>query len=176
MQKLNDKHRLFIEAYDGNAEYAAQIAGIDPRKANQLLTEPLIMDAIKERSRYLKTLNTAIATRQERQAFWTNLMRNEDPYRKDELDANNMPVKKDVNLSDALRIKASELLGKSEQDFVDKIDMTTTHTISDLVLASYKDPNSMSIEELEATYLANRKKKPDVEGEATTLSSIEDIL
>ena len=101
---LNAKQRAFVAAYAGNATEAARAAGYSEKTArvqgSQLLTNPAIVAAIREREN--KALRPHIATREERQAFWTSVMKDA------ELDLNG-------------RLKASELLGKSEADFTDKV-------------------------------------------------------
>jgi phage terminase small subunit len=101
---LNPKQRAFVAAYSGNATEAARAAGYSEKTAYQqghaLLKHPEIIEAIRGREN--KELRPLIATRAERQAFWSGVMRDEDH---------------DMGA----RLKASELLGKSEADFTDKI-------------------------------------------------------
>ena len=70
-----------------------------------MLTNDDIQDAIKARE--AQRLAPTIATRQERQEFWTSVLRNEDEAMKD-------------------RLKAAELLGKSEGDFLERVEMDMT--------------------------------------------------
>lgn len=142
ISKLNHKHRLFVEAFLGDPLQAMRIAGFEgsdtilEKQGNDLLKQPLIVEAIRQRSLYQNSTAKIIATREERQAFWTSLMRNDDPHHKPEI--NDKGVTKPIeNLPLPIRIKASELLGKSETDFVERIDMTNTLTITDLVQDSY---------------------------------------
>ena len=104
---LNARQRAFVEAYCGNATEAALEAGYSKRTARSigqaLLTKIDIQDALKERED--KRLASLIATREERQRFWTTLMRDED--------------RKEVD-----RLKASELLAKSEGDFLERRELT----------------------------------------------------
>lgn len=104
---LNARQRAFVEAYCGNATEAALQAGYSPKTARfigaQLLTKLNIQEALKERED--KRLASLIATREERQRFWTTLMRDED--------------RKEVD-----RLKASELLAKSEGDFLERREVT----------------------------------------------------
>lgn len=101
---LNAKQRAFVAAYSGNATEAARAAGYSEKTArvqgSQLLTNPDIVAAIRERE--AKRDNKRVATREDRQAFWTETMRDQGA----ELNA---------------RLKASELLGKSEADFTDNL-------------------------------------------------------
>jgi len=101
------KQRAFVEAYCGNATEAALQAGYSPKTAAFIgaenLKKPKIAAALKERED--KRLASLIATREERQRFWTSMMRDED--------------RKEVD-----RLKASELLAKSEGDFLERREIT----------------------------------------------------
>lgn len=107
--KLTFKQLKFIEAYDGNGTKAARIAGYPGSDAvlsvtaSRLLRNVKIVDALKNRAN--KKLAPIIATREERQAFWTQSMK----------------LKK-YQLRD--RLKASELLGRSEADFIDRRELS----------------------------------------------------
>lgn len=105
---LTERQRRFCEAYSsngGNALDAARQAGYkrpDPQGAENL-GKPSIRSAI-ERLR-LATTNAAIMTREQRQAFWSLVARSKDEDMKD-------------------RLKASELLGKSQGDFINRTEIT----------------------------------------------------
>lgn len=107
--KLTAKQQAFVEAYAGNATAAALAAGYSEKTARsqgqRLLTNDDIQDAIKARE--ARRLAPTIATRQERQEFWTSVLRNEDEAMKD-------------------RLKAAELLGKSEGDFLERVEVDMT--------------------------------------------------
>ena len=100
------KQRRFIDVYSGNAKEAAVIAGYSAKTANiqgfNLLRNPKIKEAIDKRLK--EEQDALIATRQERQRFWTEVIR--DPS---------------IKLLD--RLKAAELLGKSQCDFVERVEM-----------------------------------------------------
>lgn len=104
---LNARQRAFVEAYCGNATEAAIAAGYSAkyagRNADKLLKNTKVQKELKEREN--KRLASLIATREERQRFWTTLMRDED--------------RKEVD-----RLKASELLAKSEGDFLERRELT----------------------------------------------------
>ena len=104
---LTVKQQAFVEAYCGNATEAALQAGYSPKTAAFIgaenLKKPKINVAIKERED--KRLSPLIAKREERQEFWTSMMR--DKTRKDDI-----------------RLKASELLAKSEGDFLERRELT----------------------------------------------------
>lgn len=104
---LSVKQRRFIEAYDGNATAAAIAAGYSPKNARntgaRMLTKANIRAALRDREEERSAL--IIATREERQAFWTEIMRDE-------------------NTMIMAKLKASELLAKSEGDFLDRHELT----------------------------------------------------
>lgn len=159
---LNKKHRLFVEGYDGdviNAMLAAGFTGVPAylkSKGEELLRNPLIVEAIKERSRYMAKTFKVIADREERQSLWTAVMRNEDPHHKEERDANGVPIPQG-NIPIPIRLKAAELLGKSEGDFIDNVHHTGTIGFSELVTQSYKVEES--IESIEAEYNTIQEQK-----------------
>lgn len=192
MDKLNPKQRMFVEAFDGDIPTSMRIAGYEgadgylKKRGEELLSDPLIQEAIKHRDLYHKNMRKAIASRQERQELWSNIMKNEDPFVKEEVDANGIPIPIPKNIALPLRLKASELLGKSEADFVDKVDMNVQHSLSDIIMQSYKiEDNSekeISIEAIEAEYYrakkANELPVMDVTDQLSTEApqSIEDLI
>jgi phage terminase small subunit len=125
-RELTTRQRAFVEAYDGNGTQAARVAGYSGSDntlsvtASELLRNPRIVEAIREREasrRPHSPVALVIATRQERQAFWTKVMNDGEA----ELSA---------------RLKASELLGKSEGDFLERLEVGTTQTLEQLVTAA----------------------------------------
>jgi len=109
--KLTAKQQAFVDAYEGNATEAAIKAGYSEKNARntgcRMLTKANIIAAIQ--SRQEKPRTQTIATREERQAFWTRVLLGT------ELEAGEPPTM-------ANRLKASELLGRSEADFTEKIE------------------------------------------------------
>ena len=105
---LSVKQRRFVEAYDGNATAAAIAAGYSPKTArvqgHKNITKDNILEAIQSREN--KRLKSTILTREERQAFWSDIIRSED----------------EKNIM--AKLKASELLSKSEGDFLDRHELT----------------------------------------------------
>ncbi len=97
------KQQRFIDFYEGNGTEAAVKAGYAERTAritaSQLLTNPNISEAIKNRT--AKADKSVIWSREQRQKFWS--------------DVSNDPK---VSMSD--RLRASELLGKSGADFIER--------------------------------------------------------
>ena len=104
--KLTAKQRAFVEAYAGNAVEAARIAGYSGSYSvlgvvgAENLKKPKIAEAIQNREN--KQSRHRIATREERQQFWSDTMNDDNETMKE-------------------RLKASELLGKSNADFTDKV-------------------------------------------------------
>ena len=105
--KLTAKQRRFVEAYTGNATAAAIAAGYSEKTAEVIghenLRKPKILAEIKARETIRST--PLIASRAERQQFWSAVMRDKDQQMRD-------------------RLKAAELLGKSEADFVERQEIT----------------------------------------------------
>lgn len=105
--KLTAKQQRFIDFYDGNATAAAIKAGYSEKNAGriggQLMNNPRIIAAIQAREKERNEI--AIATREERQKLFTEIMRNRDETTKD-------------------RLRACELLGKSEGDFIERQEVT----------------------------------------------------
>ena len=105
MTQLTEKQRRFVEAYmgaaAGNGAEAARQAGYKGNDATlrvvaaENLAKPNVRAAIEER----RTARPDIATREERQAFWSAVMRGQEG----------------AEMRD--RLKASELLGKTHLDF-----------------------------------------------------------
>lgn len=113
---MTPKQKRFVELYDGNATQAAVQAGYAAGSASvtglQLLRNPKIAAAIKARQD--SESRARIATRQERQEFLTAMMQDESVRNCD-------------------RLRAVELLCKSEGDFIERrqVDVTATVNIFD---------------------------------------------
>lgn len=107
---MTPKQQAFVEHYAacGNATEAARSAGYKkPRSVgSENLTKPDIQSALAAMTE--KVISARIATAQERQEFWTAVMRADKGY--------------EAEMKD--RLKASELLGKVQQDFIDRKELT----------------------------------------------------
>lgn len=118
MAGLTPKQKAFAELFDGNATETAKKAGYSKKTAysqgQRLLKNVEVMKLIRAREKRESRGN--IANRQERQEFWSEVMGDSDADMKD-------------------RLKASELLGKSECDFTEKVqhsgDLKTVIEIRD---------------------------------------------
>ena len=103
MIKLTIKQQKFVDCYDGDTKKAAKVAELSYDYARRLVTKSHILEAIRNRIDN-EIRPSMIATRQQRQKFWTDVMNDKGELLKD-------------------RLKASELLGKSEMDFPNKTDV-----------------------------------------------------
>lgn len=103
-----ERHRKFCELWSengGNAFAAARDAGYKhPQREGARLLENARIRAALEALRQATT-NAAIATREERQAFWTEVMKSTNEAMRD-------------------RLKASDLLGRSQADFIERVEST----------------------------------------------------
>jgi len=109
MGELTIRQRAFVQAYTGNAAEAARQAGYSERTCRaigqRLLTQVDIKQALREREQ--ERLSPLIATREARQKFWSETMWDE-------------------NQEMQHRLKAAELLGRSEGDFMEKLQIDST--------------------------------------------------
>lgn len=109
MGKLTEKQRRFVDAYlgeaAGNATEAARLAGYkgNDNTLASVGTENLRKPAIAEAITLLQRDDPLVASRVERQRFWTRVMMEGEAEMKD-------------------RLRASELLAKSGRDFIDRVE------------------------------------------------------
>jgi phage terminase small subunit len=110
---LTQKQRAFVEHYmtTGNATESAKLAGYSGHNrqafgnlGSQLLKNPKIRHALSARARF----DVLTLTREERQRMWSAMAL-------------------DKTVPALARLKASELLAKSQRDFVQQIEQTVTH-------------------------------------------------
>jgi len=121
-EDLTVKQQRFVDYYDGNATQAAEKAGYkNPRQiGSENLSKLDIQHAI--RTREIRRRKGHIATREERQAFWTKILRGEEKQPAivgTDGEGNSLVTDIPPKMTD--RLKASELLGRSEADFTDKV-------------------------------------------------------
>jgi phage terminase small subunit len=109
MKTLTIRQQRFVALYQGNATEAAIQAGYSAKTARsigqRLLTNVDIQEAIQTREK--KAMRTHIADREQRQEFWTAAMQDTEQAMRD-------------------RLKASELLGRSAGDFLERHDLTNS--------------------------------------------------
>ncbi len=122
---LSERERRFVEAYmsvaAGNATKAAIVAGYSPNTArkqgSRLLTKGHIRAAVEVRAHS----DPRVATRDDLQRWWTSIV--QDP---------------DVSYRE--RLKASELLARSQAVFVDRLEQKVTLTLEDALTQSRAEP------------------------------------
>ena len=160
--KLSKKVKDFVAAYEGNIVEAMRQAGYvgDDRfleeSGLQLLRQPPIAAAIKEKSLVQASAIRMVAQKEELQVWWSHLVRNEDPHSNPTVDSSGITADKDIPL--ATRIKASEMLMKSHGGFVEKIDINSNVTVSHVIQEAYSvDDNDLDA--IEAEYVEIREKK-----------------
>ena len=108
-KKLNARQLKFVECYNGNATEAARQAGYKGSDnvlgvtGHDLLRIPKIAELIRERDQHKS--EKLIATREQRQKFWTQVMEDDQVEFRD-------------------RLSASKLLGLSQGDFVTKTEIS----------------------------------------------------
>lgn len=144
MRELTPKQKKFVELYNGNATQAAIAAGYSPKRADaigyDLLRKTEISEAIRQREE--SESRERIADRQQRQFFWTSIMRGEEQEMKD-------------------RLRASELLGKSEGDFLERTELTGKDGGAVRVEAVPVDLSRLTGEELRVLAELAEKIMPD---------------
>ena len=127
MPKLTAKQQAFVDHFNGNATEAAIKAGYSEKNARntgcRMLTNANVLAAIKKRQEKPRALR--IATREERQAFWTRVLMGQELETKYDSEGNE--YKKTPEMRD--RLKASELLAKSDCDFINKVELSGGVTV-----------------------------------------------
>lgn len=123
---LTPKQRAFVEHYDGEdgaaAARAAGISGNDRdhrRLAAMFLRNPKVKNAIARRGFKMKPME--VASKEERQKFYTQVMFDKNQTMKD-------------------RLKAAELLGRCYGDFIDRVEHSGKMDLASMVLASITNP------------------------------------
>lgn len=118
--------RLFVDYYTGSFTKAYEEMtrdGIDITidEAKYISTLPSVKLAIRTRDKMLST----IADKKARQAFWSKVMADEAEDMKN-------------------RLKASELLGKSEKDFIEKVEHSLEADFAKVLLEARKRHQKMT--------------------------------
>ena len=119
---LTEKQRRFCEIYSSNGGNAMDAARKSGYKQPQIqgfenLEKPTIVDALEKLRE--STTNSAILTREQRQQLWSE-------------------VALDGTIDISARLRASELLGKSQADFTDKIDHNHKGTVNLIQLSDLR--------------------------------------
>jgi phage terminase small subunit len=138
---LTEKQRRFVEAYTGeahgNATESARLAGYAGNDVTlgqvgaENLKKPQIAAAIQAALEPIR--KAAIMTRERRQELLSKFAEGDDPTAlADDPEAPFIPVKD--------RIKAIEVLGKMQGDFVEKREVTVTNGVTVYLPDNGRDP------------------------------------
>ena len=124
--KLTLKQQAFIDLWDGDVRSTSEKAGLTYQYGRRLATKSYIIQQI--RNRHEKEMAPKIMTRQERQALWTELAG-------------------DTNEKTSDRLKATELLGRSEADFIDrlKVESEIVFNITTIDFGSLPKPDEREL-------------------------------
>jgi len=153
---LSKMQRLFVDAFVGCPIEACRIAGYSGndaalrRRGEELLQNPLVIEAMRERQKYMIKSQAAVADRDEIFSFWTDIMKNKDAHAFEEKDSYGVPKPKE-NIAIQHRLKASEMLAKGQGLFVDKLEIDGKVTVSEIVRQSFLTPDD-ELEAIEAEY------------------------
>jgi len=128
---LSPKQQIFVDVYVGNATGAAREAGYKSPEVEgfRLLRNAKIVAALEERNAGVK--ENRIYTRQQRQQFWTDILTGK--IGEVEVDKDGKEVNTPAAIKD--RLKASELLGKSQADFIERKHITGDLTVAQAIEA-----------------------------------------
>ena len=108
--RLSELQKKFVVAYDGNATRTAELVGYRcPKDAGCRAMRHVEIRKLLDARRQAE-IRPGVATRQERQRFWSEIMQDQE-----------IPWKH--------RLKASELLGKSQGDFIQKLEGVSGPTL-----------------------------------------------
>ena len=141
MKRLNQNHRAFLTSYKGdNPIESMRMAGYKGAdsylrvKAEKLLKDPLIQEALQKNKLLLENTKKNIADVQERKEFLTKVIRNEPIGEIGEERAG-----EDRNIELPNRMKAVEMLSKMEGDYApQQLQLNAQITLVDIVNESYK--------------------------------------
>ena len=121
---LTEKQRRFVEVYSsngGNGTKAAEAAGYaqPAEQAYENLKKPDITKAIEALRE--ETTTNSILSREERQAYWTRVIRGEEM----EPDGKAPAIR--------VRLRASELLARSQGDYLDRAEISTGPSFAEIL-------------------------------------------
>lgn len=122
--ELTNRQLAFIEAYDGDATATAARIGMSKSYALKLMMRPAVRAAIAKRDDGKPSKH--VLARIDRQRYWTRVILDE-------------------NESTAMRLRASELLGKSEGDFLIRHEISDRGALLD-VLFNHAENNAREFE------------------------------
>lgn len=123
---LNKYEADVARMWDGDVDSTAKLSGLTKSVVERAIRNDLVLQAIRAREQYEDRSHTPVASRKRRQQFWTEIMFDE-------------------SVSMQQRIKASELLGKSEADFTDKVQGDYNLTLGQMLDGLDEKPARRSV-------------------------------
>ncbi|WP_407543791.1 terminase small subunit (plasmid) [Deinococcus radiomollis] len=123
---LNERQRKFTEFYaaTGNASQSAVSAGYSAKTATTNAAKLLKNTQVQQHLQAIaeSASENRVASALERQMFWTAVMRGTVLIKIKNRDGEE--TGDEISVDIAQRLKASELLGKAHQDFVERVEHT----------------------------------------------------
>ena len=134
----------YVKFFDGNHTDACRKAGYAcPESAARVNKKlPHLQQAIKARENNTHYVKKGIATRKQRQKFWSDTMWDE-------------------NEAVSNRLRASELLGKSEADFIERVEHSVGPNEIDAMIALELQRLSLGMQQLPHTPVLPEKTQTE---------------
>lgn len=104
---LTYRERMFVKVFDGDMYAAGRLCGFTDKQVEKLMVTKRVKDAISRKDTMVDPLSDETdreRRKAERMLFWMNSMQD-----------------KDIEMKD--RLRASELSGKADGDFVEKVQV-----------------------------------------------------
>ena len=126
MQALTLFQQRYVDAFAGNHLAACRKAGYKNPEASAKKNSQMdyLQAAIQAREAANPQNQKAIASKQDRQKFWTDFMNDEQQ-------------------APSTRLKASELLGRSEADFLDRVQQTGSQSVLIRIISNIPEPGNL---------------------------------
>ena len=151
MTQLSTKRQMFVDLYDGNAAATAKLVGYayPSVEGNRLFNDPAVIAALDERDHNKHKNN--IASREERQAFWTTVMRNDNVAMGDRLKAADSLGRSEADFVDRMKLEiglGEELKKLSDDDIRNKIKMLEDSGVIEMIRGNAENPDAFESEDL----------------------------
>jgi len=146
-REFTPKQQRVVDCFDGDYIATAKNAGVTHGYVKRLCTDVSyrhIQEAIRSRnSKKSSKIGKIIASRKERQAFWTGVFTGEIVSTIKTVQGDGIKTERIIQPKMSDRLKASELLGKSEADFTENVkhggDLKITGVDINLIKADNED-------------------------------------
>ena len=143
MSNLTDTEQEFVNTYTGDILETYRIMGHDSKdiqqlkaKGKALLARPQVQEALKNKSEYREKKRKDIMSSEEVLSYLSKLAKNHDPDKIDEEDRFGNITNKNIPMRE--RLKALELVGKSEALFIDRQEVSHTISLTDIISQAYE--------------------------------------